>query len=779
MKKLLSFVLAVMMIFSASATFSAEDAKEFDGYVYMTVEKLTLGQGFVIEPVKVGYYKEDSLGDIAERCLGDKSTFKGDISQYYLEGVIDGGNPENWSKNDIPTDIYNKLTQSSEEITDRAEDNILQSYDFTQYGGWMFTVDNIGSNAGAGDIKLGDDSSTGYCYEDSSVIRLEYSLYGYGEDIGISYGYMPFETTNSFADRSELIAYVSEIKSNDETEKYGEAYNNALSLLSQWDITEEEIESAVASLDEVGNTSSPDEAEDNHNSHWKGAMNNFKDGNAVTDIPVVKDKPEEKWSYALNREVDSWGYYYAGQTVIVDDYLYATGGGKLHKVYIETGEGEAVATAGSSDFYYDYMAYGDGMLFVATSSSIEVFDIDTLKSLGKVTGKFNSYHPVQYNKGYVICNGNIFKVNKDSENILERVGEGTIEGDSFGWSQGAFVGDYFYVTAANNIYCVDYKTNTTVYSYSFDPDSTLSIITGQVCYDENTGYLYWASCKQNSLYAIRVNSDGNFDASSYTSSDIGQKSVCSPVVYNNRIYVAGQSGVITVINGDSTSDEFLSVIYKTDNSVMKIQSNPILSTAYESETGNVYIYVQSYNAPGNIYYLEDNSEKTSGELTPLTCLTTESTTAYAFEQIAIDKDGCIYFYNEEGYLYCYGEKERHTYNEYTSNLDGTHNKICQKCEREETEKCTFTDGLCLDCECHIEEGIYGDVNMDGVVDVRDAVILQKYCVKYEQLNDAQKFFALFDGLKDISIKSVTLIQKYSAEALTDTSIGTKAVRYYN
>lgn len=778
MKKLISLVLAFMMIFSASATFSAEDTKAFDGYVYMTVEKLTLGQGFVIEPVKVGYYKEDSLGDIAERCLGDKSTFKGDISQYYLEGVVDGGNPENWSEKDIPSDIYNKLTQSGEEITDRAEENILQSYDFTQYGGWMFTVDNTGINAGAGSIKLGEDSSKGYCYEDGSVIRLEYSLYGYGEDIGISYGYMPFETTNTFADRSELIAYVSEIKDSGESEKYGDAYSNALSLLSKWDITKEEIESVILALDEVGNTSTPDEVEDNHNTQWKGAMNNFKDGNAVTDIPIVKNEPEEKWSYALNREVGSWDYYYAGQTVIVDDYLYGTGGGKLHKVDIETGEGEAVATAGSSDFSYDYMAYGDGMLFVATSNSIEVFDIDTLKSIGKVTGSFNYYHPVQYNKGYVICNGNIFRVNKNSENVLEKVGDFPIGGDNFCWSQGAFVGDYFYVTATNNIYCVNYKTNTVAYSYSFDPDSSASFITGQVCYDEKTGYLYWASYQQNNLYAISINKDGSFDVSSYTSADIGQKSVCAPVVYNNRIYVAGQSGVITVINGDSTSDEFLSVIYKTDNSVMKIQSNPILSTAHEEETGNVYIYVQSYNSPGNIYYLEDNSDKTSGELTLLTNLTTDSTVAYAFEQIAIDKDGCIYFYNEEGYLYCYGEKERHTYNEYTSNLDGTHKKLCDKCEKEETENCSFTDGVCTNCGCHCDEGIYGDVNLDGVVDVRDAVVLQKYCVKIEQLSENQEFLALFDGAEDISIRTVTQIQKFIGEVLKDTTIGTKAVRYY-
>ncbi|MDD6645691.1 MAG: hypothetical protein PUE67_06505 [Oscillospiraceae bacterium] len=257
MKKLISLVLALMIIFSASATFSAEDTKAFDGYVYMTVEKLTLGQGFVIEPVKVGYYKEDSLGDITERCLGDKSTFKGDISQYYLEGVVDGGNPQNWSEKDIPSDIYNKLTQSGEEITDRAEENILQSYDFSPYGGWMFTVDNTGTNDGAGNIKLGEDSSTGYCYEDGSVIRLQYSLYGYGEDIGISYGFMPFETTNTFVDRSGLIAYVAEIKDSGEIEKYGKAYTDAISLLGKWDITKEDIEGAVSALDKAGENPSP------------------------------------------------------------------------------------------------------------------------------------------------------------------------------------------------------------------------------------------------------------------------------------------------------------------------------------------------------------------------------------------------------------------------------------------------------------------------------------------------------------------------------------------
>lgn len=770
MRKLLSLFLALALVISTVATFSAEEEKAFDGYIYMTVERNTLGQGFVQEPIKVGYYEGDSLADITERMLGDRSTFTGDISNYYLEGIKDGGEPENWTSDEIPSDIKKALGKN---VNGRTKDDVLQAFDYTSYSGWMFTVDNKGIDVGAGGVSYADKADTTH-YTDGSVVRLQYTLYGYGEDVGISWGMMSFDTTNKFVDRSDLISYVADINDENTQSEYGTAYTDAVKLLNTWNVTEEQIDNAIKALDAT-QESTPDE--DTRNVEWAGAMNNFKDGNQVTDTKVVKNNPEEKWSYELNRTKGSWGSYYAGQSVIVDDYLYATGGGNLHKVDTKTGKGETVAVAGSTDFYYDYVAYGDGMIFVSTASDIEAFDIDTLQSLGKVKGTFNQYHPMQYNKGYLVCNGNIYKVNKNSDNVLTQVGEGTIGGDSFNWSQGVFADNYYYVVATNDIYCVDYKTNTIKYQYKYDENRTTTYnIGGELAYDSTTDYLYWGSYKQKNLHAVKLNDNGDFDKETYKSATISQESVCAPVVYNNRIYVAGQGGTIDVINGNPNDNDFLSTIYTTNKIGMKIQSNPILSTGYEEETGNVYIYVQSYNAPGNIYYLEDNENSTTGELKQLTNLSTTSKAAYAYEQIAIDDEGQIYFFNEEGYLYCYGEKHIHNYT-YKTLLNGKHIKTCDGCGESEEDFCTFENDKCIYCGVERSKYIYGDINQDGEVTVQDATLLQKYVTKLAELNDVQKECAMFDHMDKITVKSATKIQKYIANPELETLIGASFYMY--
>lgn len=770
MRKLLSLFLALALVISTVATFSAEEEKAFDGYIYMTVERNTLGQGFVQEPIKVGYYEGDSLADITERMLGDRSTFTGDISNYYLEGIKDGGEPENWTSDEIPSDIKKALGKN---VNGRTKDDVLQAFDYTSYSGWMFTVDNKGIDVGAGGVSYADKADTTH-YTDGSVVRLQYTLYGYGEDVGISWGMMSFDTTNKFVDRSDLISYVADINDENTQSEYGTAYTDAVKLLNTWNVTEEQIDNAIKALDAT-QESTPDE--DTRNVEWAGAMNNFKDGNQVTDTKVVKNNPEEKWSYELNRTKGSWGSYYAGQSVIVDDYLYATGGGNLHKVDTKTGKGETVAVAGSTDFYYDYVAYGDGMIFVSTASDIEAFDIDTLQSLGKVKGTFNQYHPMQYNKGYLVCNGNIYKVNKNSDNVLTQVGEGTIGGDSFNWSQGVFADNYYYVVATNDIYCVDYKTNTIKYQYKYDENRTTTYnIGGELAYDSTTDYLYWGSYKQKNLHAVKLNDNGDFDKETYKSATISQESVCAPVVYNNRIYVAGQGGTIDVINGNPNDNDFLSTIYTTNKIGMKIQSNPILSTGYEEETGNVYIYVQSYNAPGNIYYLEDNENSTTGELKQLTNLSTTSKAAYAYEQIAIDDEGQIYFFNEEGYLYCYGEKHIHNYT-YKTLLNGKHIKTCDGCGESEEDFCTFENDKCIYCGVERSNYIYGDINQDGEVTVQDATLLQKYVTKLAELNDVQKECAMFDHMDKITVKSATKIQKYIANPELETLIGASFYMY--
>ena len=56
----------------------------------------------------------------------------------------------------------------------------------------------------------------------------------------------------------------------------------------------------------------------------------------------------------------------------------------------------------------------------------------------------------------------------------------------------------------------------------------------------------------------------------------------------------------------------------------------------------------------------------------------------------------------------------------------------------------------------------GDANNDGVVDISDATLIQKYSSSYTELDDTQLFAGDVDGDGNIDVADVTLIQKYSA-----------------
>ncbi len=255
MKKVISAVLAVMMMLSVALTVNAENLTEdIKGYIYMTVERITLGQGLIQEPVKVPYKNGESLAEITERVLGDKSTFTGDMASYNLNGVKDGGEPTGWSTNDVPGDIMSAFAEEETDLEGRAKAEVLSAYDYSFYSGWMFTVDNISINAGAGAIYEGEDTSDGSCYKDGSVVRLQYSLYGWGEDLGISWGYFDFKTTNTFCDRSSLVRKIADINNDGSQEKYGEAYNEAVTLLNTWNITEAQITNVLDKIQEIDNS---------------------------------------------------------------------------------------------------------------------------------------------------------------------------------------------------------------------------------------------------------------------------------------------------------------------------------------------------------------------------------------------------------------------------------------------------------------------------------------------------------------------------------------------
>lgn len=382
---------------------------------------------------------------------------------------------------------------------------------------------------------------------------------------------------------------------------------------------------------------------------WKGAMNYNAANNYLTSTPSIPspNRAEMKWAYPLNISAMEGGAYYAGQSVITDGYLYATGGGKLHKIDIRTGVGSIInENAGSTISYYDYLCYADGILILSTADSITAYSIDgTL--LGSVSGSYGEYHPIQYYNGHIICNGFIYKVEKENESVnFTQIGDTTIGGDAFNWSSGAFVDDLFYVAAKTTIYAVDYKTNTIVDSYVFDPNRTAQKnVQGGLCYDANTGRLFWGTYTYNSyIHSIKIEGK-RFVENSYISEDAGQKSVATPIVYNNRVYLAGQGGRICVHNADDLSKVYDYVTLGGG----KVQGTPILSAA----EGNIRIYAQCSN--GHIYMFTDKGD--SGEAIKLaeTANYTKVLYPYAgFEQYAMDENGNIYCYNESGYLFCFG-----------------------------------------------------------------------------------------------------------------------------
>ena len=378
-----------------------------------------------------------------------------------------------------------------------------------------------------------------------------------------------------------------------------------------------------------------------------------------------------------------------------------------------------------TSIYYDYLAVDgeDGWLFVVGMDKIEVVNIATFteiaeytcSDLGLAKNAFGNYHPAQYKDGYLICNGYSLKINgeaKEGETRLTAVntvtfgtvtetvdGKTTVYKKNYSWSSGAFIGDLFYVTCTDTVgesptyghvllLAVDFKTGEVKHSfdagmaseYASDPTTDKSIgaynATGQVAYDSQSGYLYWSNRYCKYLFGVQVEKDGSFAAEKETASlSRNTGTVCAPVICNGRLYIAGQGescgqgGDICVVDVNPDSANFMKEIYATETGIFKIQSNPILQFDSASETA--YVYVQSYVSPGYLFVLADTPATKKADLSLLAVPSKGevvsldadggSVGACAYEQIAIDDEGRLYVYNEEGYLFCFEKTEKYTF----------------------------------------------------------------------------------------------------------------------
>ena len=394
----------------------------------------------------------------------------------------------------------------------------------------------------------------------------------------------------------------------------------------------------------------------NYDVEWSGTYSS-ENNNTITNTVLPTDP---------NRIQKAWDAQVGNNTiVIVDDYIYTyngvsgntdtSGGGTLYKLDKETGE--VVSTLSLSvgtTYYYSYMIYCGGLLYISCPDSVMAIDPDSFTLLWTAAVPMKMYSTVQFVNNCVVTNGTVLN-STTGEKIATLSCQSSLD-----WSSGAEVDNRFYVAAGKKVYAYDTATWAEVDVLTFEGSGAGLM--------HNAGWLYWADKSAGKLHAVQLD-NGNFNDSTCVGVDCGYSTLGAPVAAGGRVYLAGYKkggsqegtgyGAVCVFTAGKPSLVYTAQMSGTGH---KVQGTPILSVASsggnvvagmnapKAGDGSIYVYLQDYAAPGAIYMLADNSTQTSASLTKLIM---PDPGQYAWEQIACDKDGALYVTNDAGFLQKY------------------------------------------------------------------------------------------------------------------------------
>ena len=389
---------------------------------------------------------------------------------------------------------------------------------------------------------------------------------------------------------------------------------------------------------------------------WSGTYTSANNNTTTTTVlPADPNRIQKAWDAQVGNNT----------IVILDDYIYTyngvsgntdtSAGGTLYKLDKETGE--VVSTLSLSvgtTYYYSYMIYGGGLLYISCPDSVMAIDPDSFTLLWTAAVPMKMYCPVQFVNNCVVTNGTVLN-STTGEKIATLSCQSSLD-----WSSGAEVDNRFYIAAGKKVYAYDTATWAEVDVLTFEGSGAGLM--------HNAGWLYWADKSAGKLHAVQLD-NGNFNDSTYVGVDCGYSTLGAPVAAGGRVYLAGYKkdgsqegtgyGAVCVFTAGKPSLVYTAQMSGTGH---KVQGTPILSVASsggnlvaglnapKAGDGSIYVYLQDYAAPGAIYMLADNSTQTSASLTKLIM---PDPGQYAWEQIACDKDGALYVTNDAGFLQKY------------------------------------------------------------------------------------------------------------------------------
>ena len=237
--------------------------------VAVSMDANTLGLGYILEPTLVTVDKGTPVSVVIAELLNERAKAMGITT----EGRTDKPNMEAietlypWSSSGTPTSgfylaqvylpdqtgytvpdtIMNYITSNDLRFTmDDANGKYLGETDYLNTSGWQYSVGDKTNGA----AEFPGIGSSGWSLSDGEVVRWQFTLVGYGADLGADNTAWGTSNILSVGDKSALTWKVAELRSqySDATLKTYEVYNAALAVLTDAEAEQGAIDAALADL---------------------------------------------------------------------------------------------------------------------------------------------------------------------------------------------------------------------------------------------------------------------------------------------------------------------------------------------------------------------------------------------------------------------------------------------------------------------------------------------------------------------------------------------------
>jgi len=182
---LLALCLAAGMAFTAILPASAADSIT----VCVSFEGYNLGQGFYVEPTKLSLPAGSNVDDATAALFALKSIqARHDAEWGYLTAV------KGFDTGVVSIPSYITRQPGFELSSETNDDDWLGEGDYTGQSGWMYTLNHASGNGAAYDF-----------LNDGDVVRWQFSVWGWGNDLGVEDNWGYAEPYYDHADKTELI----------------------------------------------------------------------------------------------------------------------------------------------------------------------------------------------------------------------------------------------------------------------------------------------------------------------------------------------------------------------------------------------------------------------------------------------------------------------------------------------------------------------------------------------------------------------------------------------